>query len=108
MHIQTANSYHARATEEKKAGAELLESAPTQFNPCNLLDALTKILGLKNDSALARVLDVSPPVLSKIRHRTLPVSGAVLVRMHEVSGLTISDLRFLMNDVGPRFRPGIK
>ena len=109
MNIQIANSYQSHAIAEKTR-SEFLGSPPsvTLFHPGNLLDSLTKILGLKNDAALARALEVSAPVLSKIRHRTLAVSGAVLIRMQEVSDLSISDLRFLMNDLSPRFRPGIK
>ena len=80
----------------------------TQMNPCNLLDALIKILGVKNDAALARTLEISPPIISRIRRKRIGISGTVLLRMHEVSELSISRLRFLMNDLSPRFRPGIK
>ena len=79
-----------------------------QFNPCNLLDALIKILGVKNDAGLARTLEISPPIISRIRRKKIAISGTVLLRMHEVSELSIFKLRFLMDDLGPLFRPGIK
>jgi len=78
------------------SGPELLKSA--EYNPNNLLDQLLEQMRLKNDAALARVLEVAPPVISKIRHRRLPVGASLLIRMHEVSDLSIRDLRYLMGD----------
>lgn len=53
-------------------------------------------LHLKNDAALSRALEVAPPVISKIRHRTLPIGATILLRMHEVSNFSIRELRALM------------
>lgn len=75
-----------------------------QYNPGNLLDALIVHLDLKNDAALSRRLEVAPPIISKIRHRTLPVSGAMLIRMHEESKLTIGELRIFLGDHSGKFR----
>src|SRR4051812_35652733 len=74
------------------------------YDPNNLLDALIEKLGLKNDAALSRALEVAPPVISKIRHRRLPVGASLLIRMHEVSDLSIKDLRILMGDRRDKFR----
>jgi hypothetical protein len=74
------------------------------YNPNNLLDAVIKKLGLKNDAALSRMLEVAPPVISKIRHRKLPVGASLLIRMHEVSELSIAELRALMGDQRGKFR----
>jgi hypothetical protein len=74
------------------------------YSPANLLDALIEHLNLKNDAALARTLEVAPPLISKLRHQALPVGGAILIRMHEVSGLSISELRILMGDRRQKFR----
>ncbi len=74
-----------------------------RFRSADLLDALIDYLGLKNDAALGRELQVSPPILSKIRHGALPVSAAILIRMHEVSGLSIYELRACMGDHRDRF-----
>lgn len=73
------------------------------FRNADLLDVLIDFLGLKNDAALGRELQVAPPILSKIRHGTLPVSAAILIRMHEVSGLSIYQLRACMGDHRRRF-----
>jgi hypothetical protein len=70
----------------------------SNYDPHKLLDHLIEILALKNDAALSRLLEVAPPVISKIRHRVLPVGPALLIRMHEVSNLNIRDLKDLMGD----------
>lgn len=70
------------------------------YNPDNVLDAIIAKLKLKNDAALSRVLKVAPPVISKIRHRTLPIGATILLRMHEVSDFSIRELRALMGSPG--------
>ena len=75
-----------------------------EYDPNNLLDSLIEKLGLKNDAALSRALEVAPPVISKIRHRRLPVGASLLIRMHEVSDLSIKELRLLMGDRREKFR----
>jgi hypothetical protein len=74
------------------------------YDPNNLLDSLIEKLNLKNDAALSRALEVAPPVISKIRHRRLPVGASLLIRMHEVSDLSIRELRILMGDRREKFR----
>ena len=73
------------------------------YDPNHLLDALIEKLHLKNDAALSRALEVAPPVISKIRHRRLPVGASLLIRMHEVSELSIRELRELMGDRREKF-----
>ena len=74
-----------------------------RYDPDALLDALRDKLKLKNDAALARVLGMAPPSLSKIRHRQIAIGATILVRMHEESGLSIQELRRLMGDRRNRF-----
>lgn len=66
------------------------------YDPNKLLDTLIERLELKNDAALCRVLEVPPPVISKIRHKKLPVGPSMLINMHEVSDLSIRELKQLM------------
>jgi hypothetical protein len=87
---------------EQAAGARLADQVA--YDPNNLLDSLIEKLNLKNDAALSRALEVAPPVISKIRHRRLPVGASLLVRMHEVSDLSIRELRVLMGDRRDKFR----
>jgi len=65
-------------------------------DPNILLDALIEKLNLKNDAALSRLLEVAPPVISKLRHGALPIGPTMLIRMHEVSEMNIRDMRALM------------
>ncbi len=74
------------------------------YDPNKLLDFLIDKLGLKNDAALCRALEVAPPVVSKIRHKKLPVGASMLIRMHEVSDLSIRELRDLMGDRRQKYR----
>ncbi len=80
------------------------ESSKNSYDPDRLLEALIERMNLKNDAALSRALAVSPPVISKIRHRRLPVTGSLLIRMHEVTDLSIQELRHLMGDRRAKFR----
>ena len=74
------------------------------YNPSRLLDTLRERMQLKNDAALSRALEVAPPVISKIRHRALPVGASMLIRMHEVTDLSIRELRDLMGDRRAKYR----
>lgn len=58
-----------------------------------LLDYLLSSLGLKNDAALSRALDVAPPVISKLRSGKLPLGPAIIISMHEVSEMPIADIK---------------
>ena len=92
-------------TSPKKRQNETKEDlSQRQYDPNNLLDKLIQKLKLKNDAALSRALEVAPPVISKIRHHRLPVGASLLIRMHEVSGMSIRELRQLMGDRRAKFR----
>lgn len=76
----------------------------SQYVPDRLLDELKKKLRLRNDAALSRVLDVAPPVISKIRKRRLGIGASLLIRMHEAANIDIKDLRALMGDRREKFK----
>jgi transcriptional regulator with XRE-family HTH domain len=83
------------------------ESEEQEYSPARLLDVLVARLRLKNDAALSRLLGVEAPTISKIRHKRLRVGATMLLRMHEVSNLSIDELRALMGDRRARLRlPG--
>ncbi|MBB3220189.1 hypothetical protein FHS02_000976 [Massilia umbonata] len=86
------------------ASAHTEEDVLRTYDPNRLLDHLIDRLDLKNDAALARTLDVAPPVISKIRHYRLAIGASLLIRMHEVSDIAIGDLRILMGDRRSKFR----
>jgi len=83
-----------------RIAAENITDAIVLYLPQFLIEKLH----LKNDAALSRALEVAPPVISKIRHRRLPVGASLLIRMHEVSELSIRELRELMGDRREKFR----
>lgn len=61
-----------------------------------LLDALIAENCLKNDAALSRMLEVKPPVLSKIRHGRLPFGPSLILRTHDVFDMPIKTIRALL------------
>lgn len=61
--------------------------------PSDLIDLIIKKLDIKNDAALSRVLEVAPPVISKIRHDKLPVGATLIIRIHELTDISISDIK---------------
>jgi len=65
---------------------------------CNndLLDKLLQVTGLKNDAALSKALDVAPPVISKLRHGRLAMGATIVIRAHEVSGLSIKEIKQIL------------
>lgn len=79
-------------------------SSQESYNPNHLLDTLLEKLALKNDAALSRKLEVAPPVISKIRHLRLPIGASLLIRMHEVTDMSIKELRELMGDRRTKYR----
>ena len=79
-------------------------SSQDTYDHSHLLDTLRERMQLKNDAALSRLLEVAPPVISKIRHRALPVGASLLIRMHEVTQMSIRELRALMGDRRKNYR----
>jgi transcriptional regulator with XRE-family HTH domain len=75
----------------------------TTYDPNPLLAAVSEHLNVKNDLQLARMLGISPPIISKIRHRKMVVGPSLLIRMHEITNLSIKELRALMGDHRPIF-----
>ena len=98
------NNMKEKIVDQENAKRPSLRAVRTiKFKACDLLDALIKKLSLKNDAALSRALELAAPLISKLRNDGLPVSAFVLIRMHEVSGLSIAELRGLMGDHSRKF-----
>lgn len=68
------------------------------YNPGALLDTLMRLLGARNDRQLANLLGVQPSQICKVRWRRVSVAPALLISMHEESGLSLRQLRALMGD----------
>lgn len=67
----------------------------TNTAPNVLLDTIIERYGVRNDAELSRMLEVQPPVLSKIRHHRLPVGAVLMIRLHETFGMPIGDIKAL-------------
>lgn len=61
------------------------------MNP--ILDRIIIEKQLKNDAALSRLLEVAPPVVSKLRHAKLPVGAATILTLVELGGIPLEDVR---------------
>lgn len=61
-----------------------------------LLSLVIAKLNLKNDAALCRLLDVTPPVISKIRSGKLKIGPTMAIAIHEVTGWDISEIKWVM------------
>lgn len=71
------------------------ESAP-QPGLNNFLNWLMEQLGLHNDAALSRELEVAPPVISKMRHARLALGPTLMLNIHEKYGYTFKDMRAML------------
>lgn len=58
-----------------------------------LLDLVAKTIGARNDAKLARGLEVAPPVISKIRHGRLPVGALLIIKIHEITGMPVAEIK---------------
>lgn len=77
------------------------ESTPLASAPGDkvnkLLDAVRVRLHLKNDAALSDALGVEPPVISKLRHHRLAMRATMLMRLHEVTGWSVRELKRMLD-----------
>jgi|GEM_PF-4859040 len=63
----------------------------------SLLDICLAECYLKNDSALSRMLEVSPSAISKLRNGTQFPSASFLVSIHENIGISFDRMRKILN-----------
>ncbi|NDI85094.1 hypothetical protein [Undibacterium crateris] len=68
----------------------------TKHGNNELLNEVISSLRLRNDAALARLLGVAPPVISKIRSFRLPIGSVIAIRIHEESRFSIKKIKKLM------------
>lgn len=66
-----------------------------------LVDEMRRELNVKNDAALARALDVAPPVISKLRGG-VPLGSTLLIRIHECTGWPVKHIRELAAQPAPQ------
>ena len=69
-----------------------LNTEPRELTPHALIDHLLRENKLRNDAALSRVLEVAPPVISKIRNNRLAVGAALRLRIMRKLGTPLATL----------------
>jgi hypothetical protein len=79
-----------------------------KYDPNHLIDAVSAKLDLKNDAAVARALKVETPIIEKVRSNRLPLGGYLLMRLREVTGMSVTDLQDLMGDRRRKFRMNVR
>lgn len=65
------------------------------LKPFELFDTIKQEFNLKNDAALARELKFTPPQVSKVRAGVIGCTDTVILRIHEVFGLSVPEIREL-------------
>jgi len=60
-----------------------------------LLDYLIKNHGYKNDSAIAFGTGISKGTISKIRNKKLKISAEIIIKVHELYGIPIAQIKEL-------------
>jgi plasmid maintenance system antidote protein VapI len=65
-----------------------------EFNSVSdLLDYIIKEKQLKNDAALSRALEVSPPCISNLRKGTIKLGASYILNIHEYTGLSVKEIK---------------
>lgn len=82
----------ALAQALQKPRFHLASEFATQEAQNDLINKIIKSKGLKNDAGLARLLEVAPPVISKIRRNRLPVGATLAIAITEKTDLSIADI----------------
>ena len=60
-----------------------------------LIECLKKLFNLKNDAALAKDLNVAPPVISKLKSGVLEIGPTLLIKIHDAYGMPVTQIRAL-------------
>ncbi len=63
------------------------------YKPGALFDDVMNMKGLRNDTQLANALGLGAPTICKMRKKHTQITADLLIRMHDVTGRTLDDLR---------------
>jgi hypothetical protein len=61
----------------------------------HMLDVVLQKYNLKNDAALCRAIEITPPTISKIRNGVQPLGFMLLVKLHEFTGMSTKEIKVL-------------
>ena len=68
------------------------------YDSNHLLDSILDKLHLRDDVALCKALDVDESVVTELRELKREVDAALLIRMHELTDISIAGLRNILGD----------
>ncbi len=80
----------------KKHSPHLIELF--SYQPGLFLDTISKRIIMSSDRELGKALRIPTSVISKIRHKAIPISAKNLLAIHDVSEISIKKLRKMMGD----------
>lgn len=68
--------------------------ADPNYSPSRLLDwAAFEFFKVRNDAQLANALGIKREVICSVRSRKVPIGATLLLRLHDVTGLSARELR---------------
>lgn len=70
-----------------------------RLQPHAVLDAVLHMTSCKSDAELCRLLDISPPILSRVRSKKLAVSSNIILAIHEKTHMSVANIRRLMEKI---------
>jgi hypothetical protein len=85
----------------KKPG---LPAAENRYDPNRLLDTLMRTMDAGNDASFARKLKLDLRILTMIRNGSTSITASMMMLFHEASGISIQELRELLQDRRAKFR----
>ncbi len=59
----------------------------------HLIDYLLSEYNIRNDAALAHVLEVHPPTISKLRHGRMSLTAGVILKIHEAFDMPVKEIK---------------
>lgn len=65
----------------------------SKYDPNGLLDHVKALNHLGSDAKLAALLQVAPPVISKVRHKKMRVGDSLILSIVEFAGMTVPQVR---------------
>jgi transcriptional regulator with XRE-family HTH domain len=73
------------------------------YSPDTLLNYCQLVVGVPSDMQLAKRMGITPPALSKVRHRRVGISSDLLLALHDVTGESLAELKRIAGI--PKFIP---
>jgi hypothetical protein len=80
----------------QEPGSDFMDLGSYDSN--HLLDSVLDQLHLPDDAALAHAIDVDPALLADVREMRREVDASLLIRLHEMTDISITGLRNILGD----------